>query len=85
MAFGLHRKIKHGVLSLNKAANGIMSGLGVVGDVVDTVGGLASGLTSLIASQRPPKPTWAGPSETGDSFTRLMEKRQILPPWMLKG
>jgi hypothetical protein len=84
MAFGLHRKIKHGILSLNKAANGIMSGLGAVGDAVDVVGGLASGLTSLIASKRPPKPDWGGPSETGDSFTRLMEKRSILPPWMLK-
>jgi hypothetical protein len=84
MAFGLHRKIKHGVLSLNKAANGIMSGLGAAGDVVDVVGGLASGLTSLIASKRPPKPSWGGPSETQDSFTRLMEKRGILPPWMLK-
>jgi hypothetical protein len=81
MGFGLWKKLKEG----SKKAIG---GIGKVKDVVDTVlptlGNMAGGITDLIVGNRPPKPDSGGPSETGDSFTRLMEKRQILPPWTLK-
>jgi hypothetical protein len=75
MGFGLWKKIKDG----SKKA---MGGIGKIGDVLPVIGDIAGGITDLILKDRPPKPDWAGPSETQDSFTRLMEKRQILPPWL---
>jgi hypothetical protein len=68
MGFGQFKKIKQGSA---KAMGGIGKALNILGGL----GEAHSALTSFIESQRPPKPTWGGPSETGDSFTRLMQKR----------
>jgi hypothetical protein len=61
-----------------------IGGIGKALEVASGIGELAGGIASLVERSRPPKPDWGGPSETGDSFTRLMEKRSILPPWLLK-
>jgi hypothetical protein len=84
MGFGLWKKIKQGSKKVVGGIGKAMDIVSQVSDVVPIAGAVVGGLTDLIASTRPPKPDWGGPSETQDNFTRLMEKRQILPPWVMQ-
>jgi hypothetical protein len=58
--------------------------------VIDTfkgIGEVAAGILGIpkkVTASKAPPPNWCGPSETQDSFTRLMQKRNILPPWLFK-
>jgi hypothetical protein len=58
-----------------KIKEGSLKGLGKVGKVVDVIMPLAEVITDAIVGDRPPKPSWGGSSETGDSFTQLMNAR----------
>jgi hypothetical protein len=81
MAFGTWKKVKGG---LNRIGGWMKDNIST--PVIDTFKGVGQVVSDALGleANKPPKPNWGGPSETQDSFTRLMQKRNILPPWLFK-